>query len=132
MAEQIDNEEAARQWVREQFQRASKHLAQEGILFESIIMEESRYMVGQVAIWKIKDTKQTLYWVISGDLPSDAVVASVAKTAQDAIKHFTLSWQLKAENILNHPSSDASQKEYANLLMQKAELLYEAQDKGKW
>ncbi|MBT4882928.1 MAG: DUF4826 family protein, partial [Glaciecola sp.] len=38
------------QWVREQFQRANKHLAENGVLFDSVVVEESRYLAPYVAV----------------------------------------------------------------------------------
>lgn len=47
-----DQEQLA-QWVREQFQKANKHLAENGVLFESVVIEDSRYLAPMVAVWKI-------------------------------------------------------------------------------
>jgi hypothetical protein len=128
----IDNPEALKTWVREQFQRANKHLAEQGVLFETVVMEESRYMAPHIAVWKIKDTQQKFFWVICGDLPADAVTASVAANARDALKHFSMSWQLKAEKILSSETADEQQQDYAKLLGEKAELLYEVQANENW
>ena len=76
------------EWVREQFQKANKHLAENGVLFESVVTNESRYLVPYLAVWKIKDTNNAMYWVMSGDLPTDYIAESTAATARDAIKHF--------------------------------------------
>ncbi|MFT6268981.1 MAG: hypothetical protein ACJAVV_001799 [Alphaproteobacteria bacterium] len=132
MTDEIKTQEELSNWVREQFQRANKHLAEKGILFDTVVTEESRYMAPDVAIWKIKDTKKDLYWVISGDLPADALPVSTANSAREAIRHFSLSWQLKAENILSMASSDDTQKDFAAILTQKAEMLYELQDNEEW
>ncbi|MFT4807348.1 MAG: hypothetical protein ACI9LX_000665 [Paraglaciecola sp.] len=43
MASEVITEEQISEWVREQFQRANKHLAEKGVLFESVVTEESRY-----------------------------------------------------------------------------------------
>jgi regulator of protease activity HflC (stomatin/prohibitin superfamily) len=132
MTDKIETQEQLTKWVQEQFQRANKHLAEQGILFDTVVTEESRYLAPSVAVWKIKDTKKKFYWVISGDLPADALPASVATSARDAIKHFSMSWQLKAENILRNSTSDQVQKDYAALLGEKADLLYEVQEKDEW
>lgn len=132
MTDKIDTQEALTSWVKEQFQRANKHLAEQGILFDTVVMEESRYLAPDVAIWKIKDMKKNFYWVISGDLPADALPASAAKSARDALRHFSLSWQMKAENIIQNPVSDKVQKDYATLLTQKADMLYAAQENDEW
>ena len=49
MAEQQENqpvsEEQRAEWVREQFQKANKFLAENGVLFDSVTTEESRYLM---------------------------------------------------------------------------------------
>ena len=132
MTDEINNQEQLSAWVREQFQRANKHLAEQGILFESVVPQESRYLAPNVAVWKIKDTKNNFYWVISGNLPADALPFSVAKTARSAIKHFSMSWHMKADTILSNPAVDDVQKQYAELLISKAEMLFQVQENEKW
>jgi hypothetical protein len=132
MTDEINSQEALSAWVKQQFQRANKHLAEKGILFDTVVVEESRYMAPEVAVWKIKDTKKNVYWVISGNLPADAISVSVANSAREAIRHFSLSWQLKAQNIMSSAVVDNTQKEFATLLTAKAEMLYEVQENEKW
>jgi hypothetical protein len=132
MADEISSQEGLAVWVKEQFQRANKHLAEKGILFDAVVVEESRYMAPNVAVWKIKDTKNDFYWVISGEVPADALPHSIAASAREAIKHFSLAWQIKAENILHSPAVDTTQREYATLLASKAEMLYAIQDNEEW
>jgi hypothetical protein len=132
MTDEINSQEALSAWVKQQFQRANKHLVEKGILFDTVVVEESRYMAPEVAVWKIKDTKKNVYWVISGNLPADAISVSVANSAREAIRHFSLSWQLKAQNIMSSAIVDNTQKEFATLLTEKAEMLYEVQENEKW
>lgn len=132
MTDEITNQEQLSAWVKEQFQRANKYLAEQGILFESVVPQESRYLAPNVAVWKIKDTKKNFYWVISGNLPADALPLSVATTARSAIKHFSMSWHMKADSILSNPASDDVQKQYAALLISKAEMLFTVQEDEKW
>ena len=70
MAEQPENQpisdEERATWVREQFQKANKFLAENGVLFESVVTEESRYLIPYLAVWKIKAMDSKRYWVISG------------------------------------------------------------------
>lgn len=123
----IDSQEKLSEWVREQFQRANKHLAENGVLFDTVVTEESRYLAPYLAVWKIKSTEKKFYWVISGDLPCDFASFEIAKNARDAIKHFSLQWQLKAENLLQSEGGDQTQKEFAQLLIEKAENIYQVQ-----
>ena len=102
MAEQPENQpisdEERATWVREQFQKANKFLAENGVLFDSVITEESRYLMPYLAVWKIRAMDSKRYWVISGDLPSDYTSVDNAKDAKDVLRHFAMHWQLKAES----------------------------------
>ena len=122
------NQEQLSQWVREQFQRANKHLAENGVLFDSVVTEASRYLAPFVAVWKIKSIDKKYYWVISGDVPCDFIPFENEQTARAAIRHFSMMWQLKAENIRQSGTLDKVQLDFASLLITKAEDLYKVQD----
>ncbi|MFZ8200043.1 DUF4826 family protein [Alteromonas portus] len=132
MAEQQErqpiSEEERANWVREQFQKANKFLAENGVLFDTVITEESRYLIPYLAVWKIKAMDGKLYWVISGDLPSDYTTAENAKDAKEVLRHFAMHWQLKAENLINAKNADESQKEFGALLINRAENLFAMQN----
>ncbi|MCK8045380.1 MULTISPECIES: DUF4826 family protein [Shewanella] len=137
MAEEVvDQEQQIQEWTRAQFQKANKFLAEKGIMPHKVHPEESRYLAPYVALWKIdskKPTKQT-YWVMSGDLPSDYVEVSVAATAREALRHFSMMWQMKAENIQRSGlTKDPAQAKFAQLLVSRAESLYKMQaDDNIW
>lgn len=114
-------------WVKAQFQRANKHLAENGVLFHSVVVEESRYLVPFVAVWKLRALDDNYYWVMSGDLPADYTLYANAPNAREAIKYFSMQWQLKAENIRQSGTQDKTQLEFAELLQARAENLYNMQ-----
>lgn len=122
---QPQNQEQLAEWAKEQFQKANRHLADNGLLFQSVIAEESRYLAPLVAVWKINTNDNKQFWVISGDLPVDYVSANVAEDARGALKHFALKWQLQAENVRNQMGNDKTQLDYATLLEARAENLFE-------
>lgn len=127
------NQEQLSAWVREQFQRANKHLAENGVMYESVVTEDSRYLAPYVAVWKIKALDNKFYWVISGDVPADFMPVENEKTAREAIRHFSLLWQIKAENLQKGGELDATQQEYIDLLVSRAEGLYRIYDqKDLW
>ncbi len=125
------DQEGLSQWVREQFQRANKHLAENGVLFESVVTEESRYLAPYLAVWKIKASDNKFHWVISGDVPCDFMPYEAEKTAREAIRRFSFNWQLKSENIRRSGTTDKTQLEFADLLETRAEGLYEIQSDEK-
>ncbi len=115
-------ETAQQQWVREQYQSATKYLATKGLVTDSVVVEDSRYLVPVLAVWKLKMLDGTFFWVISGDLPTDHNAIEVAPNAREAVRHFSLKWQMQAENLLN--TGDKEQEEFAKLLISRAEGLY--------
>lgn len=124
--EQIMKMEQARaEWVRSQFQKANEHLASKGIVPDNVAVAESRYMPPLLAIWKLNTRDKQSYWVISGDLPTDYIQYSAATDAREAVRTFSLQWQLKAQKIIESGISDKTQQDYANLLINRAQGLYE-------
>ncbi|MDC0602359.1 DUF4826 family protein [Aliiglaciecola sp.] len=119
------SQEQLSEWVREQFQRANKHLAENGVVFESVVTEESRYLAPYVAVWKLKSTAQKFFWVISGDVPCDFVAYENAKNAREAIRHFSFNWQLQAENLQKQGNVDQTKSDFIEMLISRAEGLYD-------
>lgn len=120
--EQQMTAEQQKEWVREQYQVATKYLAEQGLVTESVVVEESRYLVPLLALWKLKALDSNYYWVICGDVPSDFSKFDAAPNAREAVRHFSYKWQLQAENLLR--AGDKEQEEFAQLLVGRAEGLY--------
>lgn len=116
-------EQEQQEWVREQYQSATKYLAQKGLITHSVADKESRVLVPILAVWKLTMTDNSQYWVICGDLPTDYSNIGVAPNAREAIRHFALKWQMQAENLLRANEQDQSQ--FAQLLISRAEGLYQ-------
>lgn len=128
MTEQItpeQREQANSEWVRSQFQKANQYLAEKGILPDNVVVSESRYLTPLMAVWKITAQNRQQFWVISGDLPTDHMSLSAAKDAREAVRAFSLSWQIKAEQILNSGAMDQTKKDFAAILISRAHSLYE-------
>lgn len=124
--EQIEQSEQARaEWVRAQFQKANEYLASKGILPDTVAVKESRYLPPYLAIWKLNSKDKKAYWVISGDLPTDHLALSAAADAREALRAFSLHWQMKAQQIVDAGITDKTQVEFANLLVSRAHSLYD-------
>jgi len=117
------------QWIREQYQVATKYLATQGLVTESVVVEESRYLIPFISVWKLKALDGNYYWTICGDLPSDHNAFNIGPNAREAVRHFSLKWQIQAENILK--AGDKEQEDFAKLLIEKAEGLYDAYQQEK-
>jgi hypothetical protein len=85
------------------------------------------------AVWRIRSQDKKSYWVISGDLPADAVPLDAAPSAREALKRFSYSWQMQAENIERSGTKDQAQIDFANLLVKKADMVYQlSSDEKIW
>ncbi len=131
--QQAVGEQQRVEWIRSQFQKANQYLAGKGIIPDNVAVTESRYMPPLVALWKLNTKDRQAFWVISGDLPTDHMPFSAAANARDAMRSFSLNWQLKAEHIVNSESVDKTQQDFANLLVSRAQGLYELfEDDALW
>jgi len=123
MAEQQKmSEKEQKKWIRDSYHAATKYLAGKGMVTDSVVEKESRYLVPVVAVWKLNLLDKTSVWVICGDLPTDHVSNNIAATARDVIRHFSFKWQMQAENIGKNANKE--QEGFANLLISRAEGLY--------
>uniref|UniRef100_A0A486XY30 DUF4826 domain-containing protein n=1 Tax=Rheinheimera sp. BAL341 TaxID=1708203 RepID=A0A486XY30_9GAMM len=128
--EQLQQMEQARaEWVRTQFQKANEHLASKGILPDNVVVADSRYLPPFFAVWKLNTKDKQTYWVISGDVPTDHMALSAAKDAREAVRAFSLHWQLKAQQIIDSGINDKTKQDFANLLIKRAHGLYEMFEK---
>jgi len=128
MAEQQKmSEQEQKNWVRKSYQAATKYLAGKGMVTDSVVEKESRYLVPVIAIWKLNLLDKTSVWVICGDVPTDHVGNNIAATARDVIRHFSFKWQMQAENIGKNGNKE--QEGFANLLISRAEGLYSLYEK---
>lgn len=118
-------------WVRRFYEKSAEYLASKGVVAESFILGESRYLIPLVIVWKIvgtdgtKKSKKQNYWVITGEVPTDHIVESGAKDARDALRAFSLRWQLKADQILQMENPTEDQTNFANLLIDRAGGIYD-------
>lgn len=116
-------EQESQELIRSLYLKATKYLADKGIVTNSVIAEDSRYLLPIVSVWKLNTLSDGTLWVITGEVPSDHIPVSAASTAQDAIRHFSMKWQLQAENILQSTQSDKTHIHFAQLLIKRAEGL---------
>ena len=111
-------------WVREQFQKAQKYLAEKGVITKSVSPETSRYLAPVIAVWKLNTNDNQKVWVISGDVPCDHIVSTAADTVRESLRNFSMKWQMQAEGILQ-TTNDPTQIKFAQYLVSRAEGLYQ-------
>lgn len=121
-------EELRLNWIRDFYQKANKYLATKGVIPQEVIASECRYLIPYFGLWKIVTVDKKKFWVLSGDLPTDHIPVGHAENAREALRTFSLNWQLKAQQILGTQTTDETQVKYANLLIHRAENMYKMFD----
>lgn len=128
-----------RAWQQSQYARALKYCTDKGLRVIQLDKRNSRVLPPYVALWLVSVSDHAdKIWVLTGDLPADHVTAKVAATARDALKHFSLSWQLKGQNLAEELrakryslGSPENQAKYANLLVHRAEQMYALSEEAR-
>ena len=124
-------------WLKKEHGEVLAYCSRNFLEISEIIQTESAVLPPFVAVWLAKSkTNNQKFWIITGDVPHDHIPGGNAKNARDAIRHFSLRWQLKAENIVKgQPNSQSkpvlseTQKEFAELLVSRANSLYMLSEK---
>jgi hypothetical protein len=131
-------------WAKPLLDAAVSQLMDSQVLGDSKI--EARVVWGitrRVFIAQIReyDKEESFRWLISGsDFPLDEVSGNVAEQPKDAARHFSLKWQLGAEQVLkmddetrNRLAPGKDTKAMSERLRLQAEMLYElAEDNSIW
>ncbi len=128
-----DTELKFKQWAQSEYVKISKFCSSKGYKVTNINQKKCRYMPPVLAVWYVKTVDSlTDLWVVSGDFPTDMVVAKVAKNAREVLAHFSLSWQLQAAKLEDsiaegkiELSDRETQAKFVKELIARAENLYE-------
>lgn len=117
-------------WVREQHELMASYAVRRELIGED---------AEGVPVWSIphkvflgrfydKATPEQGYWYVAGGVPSDHISSHLAGNARDALRHFSLKWQLQAAQIEESAASDDGDHppDFANVaqnLSRSAEVL---------
>ncbi|TQV84404.1 DUF4826 family protein [Aliikangiella coralliicola] len=134
-AEALSQEEAEakiKRWNQEEFVKIQKFCQSQGVQIKGLKQNMCQCLPPVIGVWYIQSaTKGEDYWVISGDFPTDLANASVAKNAREALRYFSMSWQIKAANLEDalaegkiQLNDKETQQKFAKDLVEKAEKLY--------
>ncbi len=126
-------EEKIKRWHQEEFVKVQKFCGSQGIQVKGIDNTKTRCLPPLVGLWYVNSSvKKEDYWVIAGDLATDLSKAEVAPNAREALKYFSMNWQLKAAQIEDAIAEGkitgdniATQTDIVKELISKAEALYQ-------
>jgi hypothetical protein len=125
-------EEELKKWVKNQLDSAVRELMDQG-LFNSVMIEAKPAWVLPfgllIGMIREQDQRKDFDWFISGDCPTDRVHSTIASTAREAARHFSLQWQLEAKRLEDsspgEPETDSFTGQTTQQLVEKAQSLYE-------
>jgi len=126
-------------WIQNQRGAVLGYCSRKELGVVKFIDNKSAILPPFIAIWLVESKpSREKYWVISGDLPLDHINVKQAKTPRDVVRHFSLNWQLKAERLIQslvqgkpQLGDQTKQTDFANMLVRKANMLYELAEKDK-
>ena len=128
------NEDDFKKWNQSNYVEAMKYCDKHGFKVEKFDQKQSRVLPPMLAVWKIElaTRPKSSIWVIGGEVMMDHVDAGVAPNAREVLRHFSMSWQLKAEQLQKALDTNSSgnldveqQKQVIDTLISKAEALYD-------
>lgn len=126
-------QQKALEWNRAQFVEAQRYCSKNQLMVKDFVQAESRTLPPILALWKVtlKDADVKSVWIISGEVPTDHVATTAAATAREAIRHFSMKWQLKAEQLRAEAQGNPTKESYVNKLVQSAEGIYPFYEKDE-
>ena len=136
---QDNNKITEQEWLKKEHGEVLAYCSRNSLGLSAIIQSRSAVLPPLVAVWLVdsKVNKQQ-FWVITGDVPLDHISSNHAKDARDAIRDFSLRWQLQSENILNglaknrvQPDLIETQRKFAAFLISRAHSLYDIFEKDE-
>jgi hypothetical protein len=129
-------------WVRDTVERAVADTSALGIIPDELIEARAIWSVpGEVMIGQMRQPRNSsFYWFISGNLPTDHIDGVLASTAREALRSFSLKWQMDAERYADPATRQAHDLDETRdwdgmvaKLVAKAEELYAmAEDDRFW
>lgn len=134
-----DNE-ALKSWHTELLNTVVREMIKSGAISGTAVEARpvwvSPYKVLIAKVWDVSQ-KSRFIWTISGDgVITDHIAGSMASTAKEVARHFSLKWQMDADRLLDLAknkspieNSEAHMEAYTNKLIQYAEYLYEFIDR---
>ena len=132
----------ALEWAREALATVVHEISEQGVIDSPLLEAQPAWTKPfDIVVGKLRDHGQhaEFLWVIGGSVPIDCIHSSVASTARDAARHFSMKWQLDAMRFENpterkrlglDPATDWNEK--AKALVDKAQYLYSVTDNDQF
>lgn len=86
-------------WIHETLDRAVRDISNLGVFPNEMIEAKSLWSIpGRIMVGQMRqlDEPTMFIWFIGGNIPTDHIGGAAAKTAREALRHFSMKWQLDA------------------------------------
>jgi len=98
--EKYHDEEERKKWYKDEKASLLKYCSNKQLDMHRIMDKFSLALLPYFSLWAVENRKtHEKLWVITGELPHDHTSFQIAEDARSAIRHFFMSWNLKAENM---------------------------------
>lgn len=122
----VDDE--TRAWMKELVSQAVQGTGERKLFDEELIEAKAEWALpNRLLVGKVREqmNPRTFLWFVCGEIPLDYIPGENATTPREALRYFSMKWQLKAEN--------AADEEQTNELVEHAEAIYAlAEDERFW
>ncbi len=128
------SEEESNEWAQKQYIDAMKYCHKHDLKVKNFDQPNSRVLPPVLTVWRINlDTQpKSGVWLIGGGkVMMDHTDSSMAENARDALRHFSMSWQLKASQMEAAIETNTAggldieqQQKVIQTLISEAEALY--------
>lgn len=128
------DKDAAADWTRTVLDKTLADLADLGVMRDELVETRVGWSIpGKLMIGQARHMAEpaVFVWFISGDLPTDTIAGSAATTPREALRYFSMKWQVDAERYRDPDTRKAhgldESKDWAAMtakLIAKAEELY--------
>jgi len=133
---QMTEEEAEKEfkiWSQKEYVKISKFCNTKGHQISGIDQSRCQSLPPVLGLWYVKtQDKKVDLWCIAGEFPTDLANSKVAENAREALRYFSMSWQLQsakleeglAEGKISLQDKETQEK-FIKELTTRAESLYD-------
>ena len=95
-----DAEKHFKEWSQKEYVKISKFCNSKGHQISGIEQSRCQTLPPVLGVWYVKtQDKKVDLWCIAGDFPTDLASSKIAENAREALRYFSMSWQLQAAKL---------------------------------
>jgi hypothetical protein len=98
-------------WIRATLEKAVRDISGSGVFASDMIEARPIWSIPEkILIGQVRETSDpaSFRWIICGTVPTDVISSAVADNPRDALKHFSLKWQLGAARLSDPETREAA------------------------